>query len=82
VDYTSTASNETNSKEVQAPTQHLEIEGLEQNTNYTITVMASTSKGYGPASEPVFVATDEDSKYSSALTFLNACTRKVIFPVV
>ena len=60
VDYTSTTSNETKSKEVQAPTQYLEIDGLEHNTNYTITVMASTSKGYGPASEPIFVATDED----------------------
>ena len=74
VDYTSTTSNETKRMEVQAPTQHLEIDGLEQNTNYTITVMASTSKGYGPASEPIFVATDQDSKSKSALTFINACT--------
>jgi len=79
VDYTSTTSNETKRKEVQAPTQYLEIEGLEHNTNYTITVMASTSKGYGPASEPIFVATDQDSKSTSALTCINACTRKVIY---
>jgi len=59
-DYTSTTSDETKSKEVQAPTQYLEIDDLEHNTNYTITVMASTSKGYGPASEPIFVATDKD----------------------
>ena len=77
MDYTSTTSNETNNKEVQTPTQHLKIEGLKQNTNYTITVMASTSKGYGPASEPIFVATDQDGKYSSAFTFINASTRKV-----
>ena len=78
VGWTSTASYVTNSKEVQASTQYLEITGLEQNTNYTITVMASTSKGYGPASEPIFVATDQDSKYTSALTCINACTGKVI----
>ena len=67
VDYTSTASYVTNSKEVQAPTQYLEIDGLEQNTNYTITVMASTSKGYGPASEPIHVTTDKDQTLSWAL---------------
>ena len=60
VNYTSTTSNETKSKMVQAPTLYLEIDGLEHNTNYTITVMASTSKGYGPASEPILVATDKD----------------------
>ena len=82
VDYTSTASYVTNSKEVQAPTQYLEIDGLEQNTNYTITVMASTSKGYGPASEPIFVDTDQDSKYSFARPCIDASTGKVIFPVL
>ena len=82
VEYTLTAGYVTDSKEVQAPTQYLEINGLEQNTNYTITVMASTSKGYGPASEPIFVATDQDSKYTSACPCINAFTRKVTFPVL
>ena len=80
VEYTLTAGYVTDSKEVQAPTQYLEINGLEQNTNYTITVMASTSKGYGRASEPIFVATDQDSKYTSECPCINAFTRKVIFP--
>jgi len=62
VNYTSATSNEIKSKEVKAPTQYLEINGLDQNTKYTITVMASTSKGYGPASEPIFVVTDQDSE--------------------
>ena len=67
VNYTSATSNaETKSKQVRASTQYLEINGLEQNTNYTITVMASTSQGYGPASEPIFVATNHDSKYISS----------------
>lgn len=60
VDYTSTTNNGKESKTVQAPTRHLEIDGLQHNTNYTITVMASTSKGYGPASEPIHVTTDKD----------------------
>ena len=71
MDCTSAASNETKSKLVRASTQYLEINGLEQNTNYTITVMASTSKGYGPASEPIVVATDPSSKSISALSFTN-----------
>lgn len=71
VEYTSATSNETKSKQVRASTQYLEIDGLEKNTNYTITVMASNSKGYGPASELIFVATDQNSKSLSALTFIN-----------
>ena len=71
MDCTSAASNETKSKLVGASTQYLEINGLEQNTNYTITVMASTSKGYGPASEPIAVATDPSSKSISALSSKN-----------
>ena len=69
VNYTSATSTETKSKQVRASTKHLEVDGLEQNTNYT--VMASTSKGYGPASDPIFVATDLESKSISALTFTN-----------
>lgn len=64
MDYTSTTSNVTKSKEVQAPTQYLEINGLNHNTNYSITVMASTIKGYGPASEPMYVVTDKDETAS------------------
>ena len=71
MDCTSAASNETKSKLIWASTQYLEINGLEHNTNYTITVMASTSKGYGPASEPIVVATDPSSKSISALSFTN-----------
>ena len=71
MDYTSAASNKTKSKQVRASTQYLEINGLEHKTNYTITVMASTSKGYGPASEPIVVATDPSSKSIPALTFTN-----------
>ena len=71
MEYTSATSNETKSKKVRASTQYLEIDGLEENSNYTIAVMASNSKGYGPASELIFVATDQNSTSLSALTFTN-----------
>ena len=65
--YTPTADHETKSEEVNASAKHLKINGLENNTNYSIAVSASTSKGYGPASKPVFVATYQDrSKYRFA----------------
>ena len=36
---------------------------LTENTNYTITVLASNDKGNGPASDPIVVATSDGSKY-------------------
>ena len=39
------------------------LSGLKEFVNYTITVFASTKIGDGPASDPVFVKTNEDSKY-------------------
>ena len=38
------------------------LRGLNEYTNYSITVFASTIKGEGNVSEPIIVATDEDSK--------------------
>lgn len=72
VDYTSAADNEQKSKEVNASIKYLEINGLQHNTKYSTAVSASTSKGYGPASKPIFVATDQDgSKSRYALTRTN-----------
>ena len=39
---------------------------LNEYTNYSITVFASTSKGNGNASEAIIVITDEDSKLTCA----------------
>ena len=39
-----------------------ELTGLMEFVNYNITVFASTVKGYGPASDPIVVRTDQDSK--------------------
>ena len=46
---------------------HLALEGLEEYTNYSILVFASTAKGDGTASDPIIVTTDEDSKLQKAL---------------
>ena len=47
-----------------APTRQAILTGLDEYTNYSITVFASTSKGGGNVSAPVIVITDEDSKLS------------------
>ena len=42
--------------------RHMELTGLKEFVNYNITVFASTVKGDGPASDPIVVRTDQDSK--------------------
>ena len=54
-------------KVVSAPTTYVTLTGLNEYTNYSITVFASTVKGDGNVSEPVIVITDEDSTFSYAL---------------
>ena len=39
-----------------------ELTGLKEFVNYNITVFAFTVKGDGPASDPIVVRTDQDSK--------------------
>ena len=41
------------------------LTGLKKYTNYTITVVAATSKGNGVVSAPIIVITDEDGEYNS-----------------
>ena len=53
VNITSKIPNETTSREVQVPTQYLEIVGINVDSKFTITVEAANSKGFGPVSEPV-----------------------------
>ena len=52
------------SKVVNASTTELILTGLDEYTNYSITVFASNVKGDGNVSAPIFVITDEDSKFS------------------
>ena len=47
---------------VNASITQVNLTGLNEYTNYSITVFASTVKGGGNASAPTFVITDEDSK--------------------
>ena len=49
-------------KVVDAPTTETTLTGLNEFTNYSITVFASTVKGDGNTSAPIIVITDEDSK--------------------
>ena len=51
---------------VNPPTTEVTLTGLNEYTNYSITVFASTAKGDGNVSEPIIVITDEDSKLTSA----------------
>jgi len=46
-----------------AQTTEVTLTGLNEYTNYSITVFASTVKGAGNVSEPITVITDQDSKY-------------------
>ena len=55
---------------VSAPTTHVTLRGLEEYTNYSIFVYASTVNGHGNASDPIIVTTDEDSKLPKALRYL------------
>lgn len=48
---------------VSAERNQARLTGLNEFTNYSITVFASTAKGDGPASEPTYIITDEDSKF-------------------
>ena len=59
-------------KEVNVQANETTLTGLNEYTNYSITVFASTSKGGGNASKPIIVITDEDSK----LPLL--CKKKII----
>jgi len=50
-------------KVVSAPRTQATLTGLNEFTNYSITVFASTVKGDGNVSEAVIVITDEDSTF-------------------
>jgi len=47
---------------VGVPTTHVTLRSLEEYTNYSIFVFASTMKGDGNSSAPIMVTTDQDSK--------------------
>ena len=62
VTYKSIPHGSPQTKVVSAPTTETTLTSLNEYTNYSITVSASTVKGAGRISAPIFVITDEDSK--------------------
>ena len=63
VTYRALPSESSQTKNVIAPANQTTLTGLNEYTNYSITVFASTSKGGGNPSTPIVVITDEDSKF-------------------
>ena len=64
---------------VSAPITHVTLRSLEEYTDYSVLVFASTMKGDGNASDPIIVTTDQDSKLSKALQGSSINKRKVSF---
>ena len=65
VTYTALPGDNEQTKVVNAPTTEATLTRLNEHTNYTITVFASTVKGDGNVSEPITRRTDEDSEFSN-----------------
>ena len=63
VTYTWLPSGPPETEKVFPPATQTILTGLNEYTNYSITVFASTSKGAGNQSTPIVVITDEDSKF-------------------
>ena len=70
VTYQELPNGNTVTKVVVAPRTNTTLIGLKKYTNYSITVVASTSKGNGNKSAPIIVITDEDSKFMRTLFIL------------
>ena len=57
-----TAENDNGNVQVNGSVRQTELTNLKEYVNYNITVLASTVKGDGPASNLTVVRTDQDSK--------------------
>ena len=62
ITYQSQTENDDDSVQVNGSVRQTELTNLKEYVNYNITVFASTVKGDGPASVPIVVTTDQDSK--------------------
>ena len=69
VSYTALPGSISRTAIVSAQNTHVTLRGLEEYTNYSILVFASTVKGDGNESDPIIVTTDEDSKLPKALPY-------------
>ena len=64
ITYQSVTQNHNSEVTVNYAERQANLTGLKKYLNYSITVFASTVIGDGPASKPVFVITEQDSKCS------------------
>ena len=62
ITYKSQTENDNGSLQVNGSVRETELTNLKEFVSYNITVLASTVKGDGPASDPIVVRTDQDSK--------------------
>ena len=62
ITYESLTENHNGNVTVNYPDHQRNLTGLRKYVKYSITVFASTVKGDGLASKPIFVITDQDSK--------------------
>ena len=67
VKYTALPGGSEQTKVVNVRANETTVTELNEYTNYSITVFASTSKGGGNVSEPIIIITDEDSKFAVIL---------------
>ena len=63
ISYQSQTENDNGRVQVNSSARRTDLTNLTEYVNYNITVFASTVKGDGPASDPIVVRTDQDSKY-------------------
>ena len=70
ITYQSLTQNHNDNVTVHWDKHQTELTGLKKFVNYSITVFASTVKGNGPATHPVFVSTDQDSKFTFSFLVL------------
>ena len=65
ITYQSQTQNDNGYVQVKGSVRQTQLTNLKEYVNYDITVFASTVKGDGPASDPIVVRTDQDSKYTA-----------------
>jgi len=64
ITYHSQTENHNDTVQVNGSVRQTELTNLKEFVNYDITMLASTVNGDGPASAPIVVRTDQDSKYT------------------
>ena len=62
ITYKSQTENDNGNVQVNGSVRQTELTNLKEYVKYNITVLASTVKGDGPASDPIVVRTHQDSK--------------------